>query len=181
MRAALSCVAIFVALPVSADSNIGKLGQINEDLVERGLTPAHVTIEYSLTDNCGLNGLHVVENSHPGVLGPEVVEEVVKVMIGPFSGSTPSGELIQFSTGTESPPKKLSMTTRMFSWNTSDGHRYVVCRFFFDGELESVRLIDGEGNQYEKKIKDRIIDHPLSELEPKRMRASFESEDQWGR
>ena len=70
------------------------------------------------------------------------------------------------------------MTTRTISWNTSDGHRYVVCRFYFDGELESARLIDGHGNQYDKKIKDLIVDQPLSELEPKRMRASFESEDQ---
>lgn len=178
MRAALSCLALLLSLPVSADSNIGKLGKITQDLDERGLTPAHVTIEYSLTDSCGLAGLRVVENSHPDVLGPEVVEEVVNVMIGPFSGSTLSDELIQFSTITESPPKKLSMATRMIRWNTTDGHRYVVCRFYFDGELESARLTDGHGNQYDKKVKDRSIGQPLSELEPERMRASFESEDQ---
>ena len=168
MRAAISCLAILLSLPVSADSNIGRLGQITQELVERGLTPAHVSIEYSLTDDCGLAGLRIVENSHPDVLGAEVVDEVVKVMIGPFSGSAPSDELIQFSTDTESPPKRLSMTTRMISWSTSDGHRYVVCRFYVDGELESTRLIDGHGQQYEGKIKDRIIDQP---------RASFESED----
>lgn len=178
MRAALLCSAILLSLHVSANSNIGKLGKITQDLDERGLTPAHLIIEYSLTDNCGLAGLHVVENSHPGVLGSEVVAEVVKVMIGPFSGSTPSDEVIQFSADTESPPKKLSMTTSMISWNTSDGHRYVVCRFYNDGELESARLIDGHGPQYDKKIGDRIIGQPLSELEPKTIRASFESEDQ---
>ena len=112
------------------------------------------------------------------MLGPEVVEEVVRVMIGPFSGSAPSDELIQFSTDSESPPKKLSMTTRMISWNTTDGHRYVVCRFYSDGELESARLIDGHGHQYNKKIEDRIIDQPLSEMGQKTMRASFESEDE---
>jgi ubiquinone biosynthesis protein len=56
--------------------------------------------------------------------------------------------------------------------------RPVVCRFYIDGELESARLIDGHGPQYDKKIEDRIIGQPLSELEPKTIRASFESEDQ---
>jgi hypothetical protein len=178
MRAAFSCLAILLSLPVNADSNIGKLGKITQDLDERGLTPAHVTIEYSLTDDCGLAGLRVIENSHPDVLGSEVVDEIVKVMIGPFSGSTPPDELIQFSTDKASPPKKLSMTTRMINWNTRDGHRYIVCRFYTDGELESARLIDGHGHQYDKKIKDQTIGQPLSEMEPKTIRASFESEDQ---
>ena len=129
-----------------------------------------------MSDDCDLAGLRVVENSHPDVLGPEVVDEVVKVMIGPFTGSTPSDELIQFSTDAESPPKKLSMTTRMIGWNTTDGYRYVVCRFYSDGELESVRQIDGHGHQYDKKINDRIIDEPLSEMEPRTIRASFESD-----
>ena len=178
MRAALSCIAILLSLPASADSNIGRLGKITQDLDERGLTPAHVTIEYSLTDNCDIAGLRVTENSHPDVLGPEVVAEVVRVMIGPFSGAAPSDELVQFSMDRESPPKKLAMTTRMISWNTSDGHSYVVCQFYSDGELESARLIDGHGHQYHKKIKDRMIGEALSEMGPKTIRASFESEDQ---
>lgn len=152
MRAVLSFCAILLSLPASADSNIGKLGKISQDLIERGLTPAYITVEYSLTDECSLTGLLVIENSNPDVLGSEVVDEVVKVMIGPFSGATHSDELIQFSTDGESPPKKLSMTKRRISWNTNDGHRYVVCRFYSDGELESARLIDGHGQQYDKKI-----------------------------
>jgi hypothetical protein len=178
MRAILSCIAILLSFPASADSNIGKLGKITQDLDERGLTPAHITIEYSLTDDCDLTSLRVIENSHPDVLGPEVVNEVVRVMIGPFSGAAPSDELIQFSTDGESPPKMLSMTTRMISWNSDDGHRYVVCQFYSNGELESGRLIDGHGLQYDKKIKDRIIGQALSAMEPKTMRASFVSEDE---
>ena len=178
MRAAISCLAILLAFPASADSNIGKLGKTTQALVERGLTPAHVTIEYSLTDDCSVAGLRVVENSHPDVLGPEVVDEVVKVMIGPYSGSPPSDELIGFSAEAESPPKKLSMTTRMITWNTSDGHRFVVCRFYADGELESTWLTDGHGHQYDRRIRDRVIGQPLSEMGPKTIRTSFTSEDQ---
>ncbi len=178
MRAAVSCMAILLSLPVSADSNIGKLSKITQDLDERGLTPAHVTIEYSLTDDCDLAGVRVVENSHPDVLGPDVTHEVIKTMIGPFTGSTPSDELIQFSTDAESPAKKLSMTTRTIGWNTTDGYRYIVCRFYSDGELESVWQTDGHGHQYGKKTNDRMIDQPLSEMEPRTFRASFESEDQ---
>ena len=102
MRAILSCCAILLSVNASADSNIGKLGKIVEDLNERGLTPAHVTIEYSLTNDCSLTGLRVIENSHPDALGPEVVDEVVRVMIGPFSGATPADELIQLSADGES-------------------------------------------------------------------------------
>jgi len=177
MRAILSSCAILLSLPASADSYIGKLGEISLDLIERGLTPAHVTIEYSLTDDCSLAGLRVIENSHPDVLGPNIVDEVVRVMIGPFSGSTPSDELIQFSMDGELAPKKLSMTTRLIGWITNDGYRYVVCRFYSDGELESARLIDGHGHQYDKKIEDRIIGQDLSKLGPNTIRASFVSED----
>ncbi len=177
MRAFLLLCATLLAFPANADSNIGKLSKITQDLAERGLTPAHITVEYSLTDNCRLTGLRVLENSHPDVLGPEVVDKVVRVMIGPFSGSMPSDELMRFSTDGESPPRKLSMTTRTITWNSNEGHRYIVCRFFSDGELKSARLIDGHGPQYDKKIKDRIVGQPLSELEPNTMRASFVSED----
>ena len=178
MRAVLSFCAILLSLPASADSNIGKLGKISHDLVERGLTPAHITIEYSLTDECGLTRLSVVENSNPDVLGSDVVDEVVNVMIGPFPGTTPSDQLIRYSTDGESPPMKLSMKTRMISWNTEDGHRYVVCRFYSDGGLESARHIDGHGPQYKQKIQDRVIEQALSEMEAKTIRASFASEDE---
>lgn len=161
----------------SADSNIGELSQISQDLNERGLTPAHVTIEYSLTDDCGLTGLHVIDNSNPAALDSEVVEKLVKVMIGPFSGVTHPDELIKFATDSESPPLNMSMTSRTISWNTDDGHRYVQCRFYMNGELESARHIDGHGNQYKEKIQDRIIDQRLSELGVNTMRASFVSED----
>ena len=79
---------------------------------------------------------------------------------------------------TDKQPMTTAEKKLMEGWNTSDGHRYVVCRFYNDGELESARLIDGHGPQYDKKIRDRIIGQPLSELEPKTVRASFESEDQ---
>lgn len=178
MRAILSCVLILLSPPASADSNIDKLGKIAQELDEGGLTPAHVTIGYSLTDDCGLTGLRVIENSHPEVLGSAVVDEVVRVLIGPYSGAAPSDKLIQFSTDGESSPKKLSTSTKTISWITNDGHRYLVCRFYSNGELESVRLTDGHGHQYDKKINDRIIDQALSEMEPKTMRASFRSKEE---
>ena len=179
MRAILSCCAISLAMSASANSYIsyiGKLGKITEDLIERGLTPAHITIEYSLTDDCNLAGLRVTENSHPNALGTEVVDEVVSVMIGPFSGV--ADELIKLPLDGESAPEKLSMTTRMIGWSTEDGHRYVVCRFYSDGELESARLTDGHAPHYEKKIGDRIVNQALSELQTKTIRASFVSGDE---
>jgi hypothetical protein len=175
MRAIFSCFAISLAMSASASSNIGKLGKITEDLIERGLTPAHITIEYSLTDDCNLTGLRIIENSHPDALGHEVVDEVVRVKIGPFSGV--SDELIKLPLDGESAAKKLSMTTRMISWSSEDGHRYVVCRFYADGVLESARLIDGHGAKYEEKIEDRTVNQALSELQTKTIRASFVSED----
>lgn len=176
MRAALACFTVLLSLPVGAGSNTGTLGKISEDLDKRGLTPAHVTLEYSLTDNCGLADLRIVDNSHADVLDQGVVNEIVRAVIGPFPASTPSEELIRFTAETESTAEKLSMTTRMISWNTNNGYRYVVCRFFMNGQLESARLTDGHGYLFDRKIRDQLIDQPLSELGPKTMRASFEPE-----
>lgn len=175
VRAVFSCSVISVALCASANSSIGKLGKITERLVERGLTPAHITIEYALTDGCNITGLRVTENSHPDALGPETVDEVVSVMIGPFSAI--SDELIELSLDDEPAVKKLSTTTRTFSWRGDDGHRYLVCGFYADGSLQSARLTDGRGARHREKIEDRIVDQALSELPARTIRASFVSED----
>ena len=173
MRAILLCWAIVFAALASANSYTGRLGKISLELIERGLTPAHITIEYSLSDECSLDDLRVTENSNPDALGPEVVNEVVREMIGPFLGHT--DELIELSMDGESAPRSLSMITTTISWNTEDGHRLVVCKFYSNGELRSVRLTDGHGPEYEKKIEDRIVNQALSELGTKSLRVVFES------
>ncbi len=177
MRASLSHLAFLLSLPAVAESELGKLRNIVLDLDERGLLPAYITIEYSLTDDCNFADLRVIENSHPDTLGPYVVDEIVSVMIGPFSGSTPSDELLQFSMDGESRPRALSTTTRMFSWATDDGYTYVVCQFYSDGELESARLTDGHGPEYDKKIDDETIGEALSEMGPRTIVVSFMPEE----
>ena len=177
MRVLLSFFAFLLSIPAIADSETGKLGEIVLDLGERGLLPAYITIEYSLTDDCNFADLRVTENSDPDALGPVVVDEIISVMIGPFSSSMPSDELLQFSTDGGSRPKALSTTTRTFSWTTNDGYRYVVCRFYSDGELESARLTDGHGPQYDMKVDYMTIGQALSEMEPRTISVSFMPEE----
>ena len=177
MRVSISCLALLLSLPAIAEPELVKLGKIVQELDERGLLPAYITIEYSLTDDCDFADLRVTKNSHPDVLGPDAVDEIVSEMIGPFSDFASADELLQFSSDNEFRPNLSSSTTRLFSWTTDDGHRYVVCRFYSNGELESARLTDGHGPQFGKKIDDLTIGGALSEMGPREIDVAFMPED----
>ena len=178
MRAESFFCALLLSFSVNAASYIGELSDITQELLERGLTPAYMTIEYSLSDDCGLTDLRVVENLNPEALNSEIIEKVVSKVIGPFSGALHPNELVTLTTDTGSPPRTLSRSTKTISWNTEDGYRYVECRFFTNGKLASAWQIDGHGYQFKDKIQDRRIDHQLSELGPNTMRVSFVADDE---
>ena len=173
MRAESFFCAILFPFSVNSGSYTGELSEITQDLLERGLTPAYITIEYSLSDDCGLAGLRVVENSNPEALNSEVVEKVVSKVIGPFSWALHPNELVTLTTDIGSPLVDLSMRTKTISWNTEDGYRYVQCRFFTNGELASAWQTDGHGYQFIDKIKDRRVDRQLSKLGANTIKVSF--------
>ncbi len=168
MRTIFLCIAISLPMCVSADSYIDKAAK---ELQERGLTYVRVTIEYSLTDDCNLENVHVVENMQPDVITPNVVEAIVSTYIGPFPGT--NDEMIQPPSADDLTRKTLAMTTRMFWWKNDQGQTHIVCRFYSDGELESARLGNRSRNQWGE---DQLLEQALSKMQAETITLHFDSE-----
>ena len=167
MRTFFLCIAISLPMCVSADSYIDKAAK---ELQERGLTSAYFAIEYSLTDDCNLENVRVVENTQPDVITPDVVEEIVRRYIGPLPGK--NDEMNQLPSADDMTRKALATTTRMFWWNT-DQSTHIVCRFNIDDELESARLSNSYGNPWGEY---QLLEQALSKMQAATMRGELEAD-----
>lgn len=119
-----------------------------------GIESAHVILEYSLTDDCDLAPVLVLENTSEEIFDAEAIDQIVRTAIGPFEST--DNDLPESRAGS-------SVTNRAFNWNTNLGHDYIVCEFYPDGSFASARYIEGHSPS-SKSVEDRPVARKLSEL-----------------
>ncbi len=154
MRFAVTFLAAQCCAMISATS----LAQEGPDWIRRasnlGIESAHVILEYSLTDDCDLAPVLVLENTSEEIFDAEAIGQIVRTVIGPFA-STDNG-LPESRSG-------YSVTNRVFNWNTNLGHDYIVCQFDPDGRFASARYADDQSSP-STPVEDRPVARRLSEL-----------------
>ena len=126
-----------------------------------GIESAHVILEYSLTDDCDLAPVLVLESTSDEIFDTAAIGQIVRTSVGPFESTgddLPDPVLLN-----DSVANQLSMTNRAFNWNTNLGHDFIVCQFYEDGSFASARYTDGQPPP-SKSVVDRPVARRLSEL-----------------
>ncbi|MDH3614541.1 MAG: hypothetical protein OES10_14835 [Gammaproteobacteria bacterium] len=156
---------VFLAVSCSAIIGATTFAQGASDWINRaanlGIESAHVILEYSLTDECDLDPVLVLESTSEEIFDPEAISHIVRTVIGPFDST--SNDLLNSDLLADSAAKRLSMTNRAFNWSTDLGHNYIVCEFYSDGSFASAKYTDGYSPP-SKSVEDRPVARRLSEL-----------------
>lgn len=126
-----------------------------------GIESAHVILEYSLTDDCDLAPVLVLESTSEEVFDTEAIAQIVRSVIGPFESAR--NDPRDSGRPGDSVTNQLSMIHRVFNWNTNLGHEYIVCQFYPDGSFASARYSAGDSAPA-KSVEDRPVARRLSEL-----------------
>lgn len=154
MRFAVTFLAALCCTSISGPS----FSQDGPDWIRRasklGIESAHVILEYSLTDDCDLAPVLVLENTSEEIFDTEAIAQIVRTLIGPFA-----------STDNDFPESRSgnSVTNRVFNWNTNLGHDYIVCQFYPDGRFASARYAN-DNSSPSTHVEDRPVARRLSEL-----------------
>lgn len=155
---------VILAVQCCAMISATVLAQEGPDWIRRasilGIESAHVLLEYSLTDDCDLAPVLVLENTSEEIFDTEAIWQIVRTVIGPFEST--DNDLIESESG-DSIGSKLSTTNRAFNWNTNLGHNYIVCQFYPDGRFASARYADDHSSP-STPVEDRPVARRLSEL-----------------
>ncbi len=139
MRAAISTSILLLTVSVSTTSLSRQVSDWMQRAETLGITSAHVILEYSLTDDCELKPVRIVENSSEKVFTAAAIESIVKSVIGPFEAW--NRQLIDPLDPTAEKPENLAMVKRSFAWRTASGHSLIVCTFFADGRLDQAEFV----------------------------------------
>ena len=158
VRIALGTVIGSMILLNSAQSQISKW---TDRAVELGITSAHVVIEYSLTDDCNLAPIRIVENSSEVIFDAATIAEVIGELVGPFEFV--NRRLLRPELEPSEEGAKLSMSGRKFRWDTDLGHSYIACRFYATGALADAVYIDGRIAVHQT-VENRPVARKLSNL-----------------
>ncbi len=141
---------------------------------ELGIESAHVVLGYSLTDDCQLGQVEVLESTSDALFDPAAVEHITKTMIGPFRVA--NRDIVHIGSSPPEIQERYQMTNRMYKWNTDLGHEYLICRFYSDGSYANAYYSDGRQAE-QKVVEDRPVARRLSRLGTRTQKVVFKAEE----
>ena len=174
MLGKLLCLVVLIPLSGSWATSRNYSSDWMKKAVKLGLTSGHIELKYSLTDECELGDVEVLESTNEQLYTSEVVDEIVRDFVGPFDYM---GDTLPGIVGTDDrTSKKLAFNKRKFSWQNEFGHEYLECSFYLDGQLFDAEFVDA--NRAPAEFSPAMkIEIPLSEIAPVVRRFAFRFED----
>ena len=168
------CLAVLVLISNSWATSRNYSPEWMKRATELGLDSGHVVLKYSLTDQCELDDVEVLESTSEELYISDVVAEIVRDFVGPFNYMA---DTLPNITGTDHKnSKRLGFNRRKYSWQNEHGHEYVDCTFYLDGQIFAAEFVDSNlpPAEYSPPMQ---INGPLSDLEPVVRKFSFRTEE----
>lgn len=168
------CLAALILVSSSWATSRNYVSDWMKRATELGLDSGHVVIKYSLTDECELGRVEVLESTSDELYTADAIAEIVRDFVGPFNYMA---DTLPNITGTDDKNSaRLSFNRRNFSWQNEHGHEYVACMFYLDGQLFAAEFVDLNRPPAEYSP-TMSINVPLSDLKPVVRKFAFRIEE----
>ena len=115
----------------------------SERAINQGVSSVDVTLRYSLSDDCYVRNLELLENTHPEIIYPNQIANIASRILGPFESS--ARQLEPVISDSDIRIEYVKTIQRSIVWRTPEGHSWIVCYLNSSGELE--RAIHSDGHR----------------------------------
>ena len=113
----------------------------SERAIEQGVSSVDITLGYSLSDDCYVQNIELLENTYPEIIYPNQIENIARRVLGPFESR--ERQLEPAVSDSDIRFEYVGSIQRSIAWKTPEGHGWIVCYLSSSGRLERAIHTDG--------------------------------------